>query len=117
MSKIKDKFIGIYDVKVKRDRAGNEVKVKRYIHGQKRLHAYVRELSDTEKFAAKATGVEQSIVFIVNYNKKIKAGQFIEFRDDTYCIVSLDSFEFYRRDLTLRAVGINSETYEHEEFD
>jgi len=117
MSKIKDKFIGIYEIKAERDLNGNEVKVKRYIHGRNKLHAYVRELSEKEKFAAKAVGAEQSIIFKVNYNERIKAGQRIEFRGETYSIVSVDAFEFYRRDLILRAMRVKPEVYDYEEFD
>ena len=56
MSQIKDKLIGIFEVHSERDLGGNEVKVKRYIHNRNRLHAYVRELSEKEKFAAKEAG-------------------------------------------------------------
>lgn len=42
MSQIKDKLIGIFEVKSERDLGGNEVKVKRYIHNRNRLHAYAR---------------------------------------------------------------------------
>lgn len=117
MSEIKDKKIGVFEIVPQRNLKGDEVKVKRYIHGRNKLHAYVRELSENEKFAAKATGSEQSIVFKVNYNERIKAGQRIEFRGETYSIVSVDAFEFYRRDLTLRAMRIKPEVYDYEEFD
>lgn len=116
MSEIKDKKIGVFEVKPERDLSGNEVKVKRYIHGRERLNAYVRELSEREKFAAKAAGAEQSILFKVNHNARIKAGQFIEFHGSTYAIASVDGFEYYKRDLTLRAVRAKSEVYDYEEF-
>jgi len=116
MSEIKDKKIGIYEVKPERDLNGNEVKVKRYIHDINRLCAYVRELSEKEKFAAKAAGAEQSILFKVNYNPRIKAGQFIEFRGETYAIASVDGFEYYKRDLTLRAIQAKPEVYDYEEW-
>lgn len=117
MSKIKDKKIGFFEIVSERDLNGNEVKVKRYIHDINRLYAYVRELSEREKFAAKAVGSEQSIIFIVNYNSRIKVGQCIEFRGDTYEIVSIDGYEYYRRDLTLRANSVKQEEYDYEEFD
>jgi SPP1 family predicted phage head-tail adaptor len=117
MSQIKDKLIGVYEVKAERDMSGNEVKVKRYIHGVNRLHAYVRELSEREKFAAKAAGAEQSIVFKINYNAKIRAGLFIEFRGDTFAVASVDGYEWYERDLTLRATRVKSEVYDYEEYD
>ena len=116
MSKIKDKLIGIFEVHSERDLGGNEVKVKRYIHNRNRLHAYVRELSEREKFAAKEVGAETSILFRLNYNKSVRAGQFIEFRGDTYIIVSVDSFEYYKRDLTVRAEKVKPEVYDYEEY-
>jgi SPP1 family predicted phage head-tail adaptor len=117
MSEIKDKLIGVFEVKSERDMSGNEVKVKRYIHGINGLHAYVRELSEREKFAAKAAGSEQSAVFKINYNKRIKAGLFLEFRDDTFVIQSVDGYQWYERDLTLRATRVKAEGYDYEEYD
>ena len=101
MSQIKDKLIGIFEVKVERDLGGNEVKVKRYIHNRNRLHAYVRETS---------------ILFRLNYNKKLRTGQYIEFRGETYIIVSIDGFEYYQRDLTVRAEKVKPEVYDYEEY-
>jgi len=117
MSQIKDKLIGVYGIKAERDLSGNEVKVKRYIHGVNRLHAYVREFSEREKFAAKAVGAEQSILFKINYNPKIKAGLYLEFRGETYAIESVDGYEWYERDLTLRAKRVKPEVTDYEEFD
>jgi SPP1 family predicted phage head-tail adaptor len=116
LSQIKDKIIGIYEVKAERDMSGNEVKVKRYIHGINRLHAYVRELSEKEKFAAKAAGAEQSILFKINYNKRVRAGLHLEFSGETYAIQSVDGYEWYERDLTLRAVRVKAEGYDYEEY-
>ncbi|MGI6593694.1 MAG: phage head closure protein [Christensenellales bacterium] len=115
MSQIKDKLIAIYDIKAERNLNGDEVKVKKYIHDKSKLHAYVRELSEREKFSAKAVGAEQSTVFRVNYNSKIKAGQFLEFRDDTFLIQSIDSYEFYKRDLLIRAIRCKAEGTDYEE--
>jgi SPP1 family predicted phage head-tail adaptor len=103
MSQIKDKVIGIYTVEAERDLSGHECKVKRYIHDRNHLHAYVRELSEREKFAAQATGAEQSILFKINYNKRVRAGLYVEFRGETYRIASVDGYEWYERDLTLTA--------------
>ena len=116
MSQIKDKLIGIFEVKVERDLGGNEVKVKRYILNRNRLHAYVRELSEREKFEAKQAGAETSILFRLNYNKKLRTGQYIEFRGETYIIVSIDGFEYYQRDLTVRAEKVKPEVYDYEEY-
>ncbi len=117
MSEIKDKLISIYEVKTGRDLSGNERKIKRYIHNRNGLHAFVRELSEREKFAAKASGSEQSTVFKVNYNKKIKAGLYLEFRGDTFVIKSVDGYCWYERDLSLRAVRCKPEVADYEEYD
>jgi len=117
MSEIKDKFIMVYEVKAGRDVHGNECKVKRYIHDFAGLRAYVRELTEREKFAAKASGSEQSTVFKVNHNPKLKAGQYLDFRGGSYLIKSVDAFEFYKRDLTIRAERCKPEVTDHEEYD
>lgn len=116
MSEIKDKLISVYEIKAKRDIYGNECKVKRYIHDRNRLRAYVRELSEREKFAAKASGSEQSTVFKVNYNEKLKAGLYLDFRGESYFIKSVDGFEFYRRDLTIRAERVNPEPVDYRDL-
>jgi len=117
LSEIKDKFIAVYEVKAGRDVYKNECKVKRYIHGKDRLHAFVRELSEREKFAAKAAGSDQSIVFKVNYNKKLKGGLYIEFRGENFVIKSVDGYCWYERDLTIRAERVKPEPTEYEEWD
>lgn len=117
MSEIKDKRIAVYSIGTGRDLRENECKVKRYIHGRDGLWAYVRELTEREKFAAKAAGSEQSTVFKVNYNARLKAGQHLEFRGETFVIKSVDGFEYYKRDLTLRAERVKAEVYDHAEFD
>jgi SPP1 family predicted phage head-tail adaptor len=116
MSEIKDKKIAIFEVKAERNLSGHEVKVKRYIHNVNRLFTYVRELSEKEKFAAKAAGAEQSVLFKINYNKRVKAGLYLEFRGDTYVIKSVDGYEYYKRDLTLRAERVKAEVYDYEEY-
>ena len=116
MSEIKDKFIGVYEVKAGRDIYKNECNIKRYIHGHALLRAYVRELSEREKFAAKASGTEASTVFKVNYNPKLKAGLYLEFRGETYIVKSVDGYEFYKRDLTLRAERCSPEPTEYAEY-
>lgn len=120
MPEIKDKFIAVYEVKAGRDIYGNECKIKKYIHDRNLLHAYVREMSEREKFAAKANGAEQSTLFKVNYNEHFKAGLYLEFRGKTYLIKSVDGFEFYKRDLTIfaercKAEKTNYEIYKGEE--
>ena len=117
MSEIKDKKIRIYNVEADRDLWQNERKVKRYIHDRNGLWAYARELSEREKFAAKAAGSEQSIVFKINYNNRVKAGLHLEFGGDTFVIKSVDGFEYYKHDLTLRAERVKAEVCDHDEYD
>ena len=116
MSEIKDKIIGIYSVVTGRDLNSNEVKIKRYIHDKNRLHAYVRDLSQREKFAAKAVGAEQSILFKINHNRRVEAGQHLEYKGENYVISDIDGFEHYGRDLTLRATRIKAEVFDYAEY-
>ena len=116
MSEIKDKKIAVYSVETGRDLNSNEIKVKRYIHDRNGLWAFARELSEKEKFAAKAAGAEQSILFKINYNKRIKAGLYLEFRGDTFVIKSVDGYQWYERDLTLRAERVKAEVCDHAEY-
>ena len=117
MSEIKDKRIFIYEIVSKRDTQENEIKAKKYIHSKIGLWAYVREMSEREKFTAKSTGVENTTVFKVNYNALIKAGQHIDFKGETYIIQSIDGYEFYKRDLTVRAVRTNIGETVYEQYD
>lgn len=116
MSQVKDKKIKVYSITTGRDLSGNEQKVKRYIHDRNGLWAYARELSEREKFQAKTAGAEQSIVFRINYNQKIKAGLYLEFRGETFVIKSVDGYEWYERDLTLRAERVKAEVADCEEY-
>lgn len=117
MSEIKDKKIAVYAVKTDRDLRGNEIKVKRYIHDKNKLWAYVRELTEREKFMAKSQGAERTTVFKVCYNSKLKAGLYLEFFGETYCIESVGGYEFYKRDLTLSAYRCTPEVTDCEKYE
>lgn len=117
MSEIKDKLISVYEVKAGRNIFGNECNLKKYIHDRNKLYAFVRELSEKEKFMAKTSGAEQSTMFKVNYNDKINAGMYLEFRSETFVIQSVDGFCWYKRDLTLRAMRCKPEVTDYEEYD
>lgn len=101
---IKDKRICVFEVVTDRSARGFERKVKKPVTKTPKIWAYVRELSEKEKFAGKAAGVEQSVLFKVNYSPVFKVGQYIEFKGAYFRIVSVDKFEFNKRDLPLRAV-------------
>ncbi len=117
MSEIKDKRIFIYEIVSKRDTQGNEIKAKKYIHSKIGLWAYVREMSEREKFASKSTGIETTTIFKINHNPLIKAGQYIDFKGEAYIIKSVDGYEFYKRDLTVRAVRLDIGEAVYEEYD
>ena len=102
-SEVKDKKISVFEIITDRNVKGFERKVKKPVTKPERIWAYVRELTEKEKFAGKAAGVEQSALFKINYHAAIKAGQYIEMRCAYFRIVSVDKFEYYNRDLTIRA--------------
>ena len=106
-SEVKDKKIFIFEIITDRNIRGFERKIKKPVTKPERIWAYVRELTEKEKFAGKAAGVEQSALFKINYHAAIKAGQYIELKGAYYRIVSIDKFELYKRDLTIRALECN----------
>jgi SPP1 family predicted phage head-tail adaptor len=103
-TEIKDKRICIFEIATDRTNRGFERNTKKPVTKTERIWAYVRDLSEKERFAGKAAGVEQSILFKVNYCSAIRASQYVEFKGLFYRIVSVDGFEQYKRDLTIRAV-------------
>lgn len=117
MSQIKDKKISIYYIKTDRDSSGNEIKTKQYIHSQKRLWAYVKELFSNDNFSAKSEGATTTTMFKVCFNKKICASQYLEFNGETYLIQSVSQKEFYNRDLMILAKRCTKEETTREEFD
>jgi hypothetical protein len=117
MSQIKDKIIKVYAVTPERDIYGNEIKVKRYIHGIAGLHAYARELLAKDAFFIKTMSSDVTTIFRVNYNAKLKTGLYLDFNNETFVINAVDGYEFYKQDLTLRCKRIRAEVFEHEEYD
>ena len=93
---------------------GYEVVVKTYIHSKESggLWAFVRELSENERFSAKAVQVEETTQFKIVYNPKITTELYIEFGGKTYDIVSIDKFEFNKTDLVIRANEILAPVYD-----
>lgn len=117
MSKLKDKKVAVYEIVSRRDISGSETTVKKYIHDKNNLWAYVREMSEKEMFSAKAVGVDTTTVFILNYNEKLKCGQYIDFKNNSFLIEQIDGFEYYKRDLTIRAKRIDVGEILYEEYD
>jgi len=116
---VKDKKVKIYRVETARKK-GHEIKIKRYIHDEKSggLWAYVRDLTDRERFAALAVQVEQTIVFKITHNKKIAEGGFyIEFGGATYKAASTDNFEFYKTDLVFKGERCEMPAFDEVQYD
>ena len=114
---IKDKKVQFFEIYTKVV-DGYEQVVKRYIHSKESggLWCYVRELSENERFSAKAVQVEETTQFKVVFNPKIKNELFIEFNGKTYSIVSIDKYEFNKSDLVVRANEISAPTFDEVEY-
>ena len=84
---------------------GYEKVIKQYIHSKESggLWCYVRQLSENERFSAKAVQIEETTQFIVVYNPKLNNDLFIEFKGRTYQIVGIDEYEFNKTDLVIQA--------------
>ncbi len=110
---VKDKKVQVFGIKtVVKD--GYEVVVKTYIHSKESggLWAFVRELSENERFSAKAVQVEETTQFKIVYNPKITTELYVEFGGKTYDIVSIDKYEFNKTDLVIRANEILAPVYD-----
>lgn len=110
---VKDKKVQVFGIKTA-VKDGYEVVVKTYIHskGSGGLWAFVRELSENERFSAKAVQVEETTQFKIVYNPKITTELYVEFGGKTYDIVSIDKFEFNKTDLVIRANEILAPVYD-----
>ena len=63
--------------------------------------AYFRHLSGKEIFAASAFNSVEEVLFIINYRSDINTRHVIRFRGALYDITRVDTFEGYKRDLSL----------------
>ena len=115
---VKDKKIKVFGLKTRVVDTYEQV-VKNYIHSEESggIWAYVRELSENERFSAKSAQVEETIQFKIVYNPKIINELFIEFDGKTYEIVSIDKFEFNKTDLVVRANEILAPVYDEVEYE
>ena len=93
--------------------------VKIYIHSRESggLWCYVRELSENERFSARAVQVEETTQFKVTYNPKITNNLYIEYAGKTYNIVSIDKFEFNKTDIVIRANETLAPVYDEVEYE
>jgi len=93
--------------------------VKTYIHSRESggLWCYVRELSENERFSAKSVQVEETTQFKVVYNPKINNELFLEFKNKTYDIVSIDKYEFNNTDIVIRANETLAPSFDEVEYE
>ena len=98
---------------------GYEKVIKTYIHSKESggLWCYVRELSENERFSARAVQVEETTQFKVVYNPKIVNELFLEFNGKTYDIVSIDGKEHNKTDLVIRANEILAPSFDEVEYE
>ena len=98
---------------------GYEKVIKTYIHSKESggLWCFVRELSENERFSAKSVQVEETTQFKVVYNPKIVNELYLEFKDKTYDIVSIDGKEHNKSDLVIRANEILAPSFDEVEYE
>ena len=93
--------------------------IKTYIHSKESggLWCFVRELTENERFSARAVQVEETTQFKVVYNPKIVNELYLEFKGKTYDIVSIDSYEHNKSDLVIRANEILAPSYDEVRYE
>lgn len=88
--RVKDKLIKIYF-----ERESEEGIIKEYIHPINiYLKAYVRQVASFETVYEQTRHDTSHLIFVIN-RRKVRTDMFIEFRNKTYNINSIDNFEFY----------------------
>lgn len=114
----KDKKVQFYRIET-RVVEGYEKVIKTYIHSKDSggLWCYVRDLSENERFSAKAVQVEETTQFKVVYNPKIVNELFLEYAGKTYDIVSIDGYEHNKSDLVIRANEILAPSYDEVRYE
>lgn len=114
----KDKKVQFYRIET-RVVEGYEKVIKTYIHSKDSggLWCYVRDLSENERFSARAVQVEETTQFKVVYNPKIVNELFLEYASKTYNIVSIDGYEHNKSDLVIRANEILAPSYDEVRYE
>lgn len=115
---VKDKKIRLFNATT-RVVSGFERIIKQYVHSKTScgVWAYVRHLSEQERFSAKAVQTNETILFKVGYSPKVTDDLFVEFNDKTYSIVSIDPFEYNKTDLVIRANEVSPPPFDEVEYD
>lgn len=114
----KDKKVQFYRIET-RVVDNYEKVIKTYIHSKDSggLWCYVRDLSENERFSARAVQVEETTQFKVVYNPKIVNELFLEYAGKTYDIVSIDGYEHNKSDLVIRANEILAPSYDEVRYE
>ena len=114
----KDKKVRFFRIETKIVNDYEKV-IKTYIHSRESggLWCYVRELSENERFSAKSVQVEETTQFKVVYNPKINNELFLEFKNKTYDIVSIDKYEFNNTDIVIRANETLAPSFDEVEYE
>ena len=115
---VKDKKVAAFVTAV-RAVWGFERVFKRYCHTKESggVWAYVRHLSQGEVMRARQVQSNQVLQVIASYNPKITADLYLEFGGKTYKVVSVDSYEFNKTDLEIRAEEVSPPAFDEEEWE
>ena len=105
---LKDKKIVIYRAERTKDKEGFSTAKYIPIHAG-RLWAYVRQLSASEFYAAKAVQNSEEMLFVVNWRGDLTADFYIEYKGVFYNVTRVDTFEGYKEDLKVYAARLLSQ--------
>ena len=106
MRYLKDKKIILYRAQRSKDSAGFSTAKYIPIHAG-RLWAYVRQLSASEFYAARAVQQTEEMLFAINWRDDVSAVDcYIEYRGVFYNITRVDTYEGYKEDLKVYAARL-----------
>ena len=97
--KLKDKKINIYIERYVPNGNGYTTKVTEPL--ALNVWAYFRQLSGKEYYAANAEQVQEEALFQINWRAGLSTAHVIRFKGALWDITRVDTFEGYKRDLTL----------------
>ena len=95
--KLKDKKIEIQESRYVSDAIGNR---KKELVTVATVWAYFRQLSMKELYSV-TTQVQEEVLFQINYRTDITTAHVIKYNGIQYEITRIDTFEGYKRDLTI----------------
>ena len=106
---LKDKKIILYRAEQSTDKEGFPTAAKYKPIHDGRLWAYVRQLSASEFYAAKAVQNSEEMLFVVNWRGDLTADLYIEYKGVFYNVTRVDTFEGYKEDLKVYAAKLLSQ--------